>query len=169
MQSRTRKVIREGLIAGVIGATSVAIWFLVVDSIARRPFFTPQLLGTALLGVFDRTLDALPRSFAATIIMYTVVHYAAFCIVGIIASVVVHMAETAPSILGGFFILFIAFELGFHGLVAILQETTVLGSLAWYQIMVGNVIAASLMGMYLWRVHPELRAEMRHALDGLGE
>ena len=169
MPFRTRNVIREGLIAGAIGATSVAIWFLLIDSIAQRPFFTPQLLGNALLSVFDRALSSSPESFAVTVVMYTVFHYIAFCLAGILVSVVVHLAETTPSILGGFFILFIAFEIGFHGLVALLQETTILGALAWYQIMLGNLIAASLMGTYLWRVHPELAGEVRHALDGLGE
>lgn len=169
MPLRDPHVVREGIIAGVIGATGVAIWFLIIDSIAQRPFFTPGLLGTALLSVFDRTTSSMPESFAFTVIMYTVFHYIAFCIAGLIGSVVVHAAERTPSILGGFFILFIAFEIGFHGLVAILQETTILGVLAWYQIMIGNLIAASLMGGYLWRVHPELSAEVRHALDGLGE
>jgi hypothetical protein len=44
-----------------------------------------------------------------------------------------------------------------------------LGALAWYQIMLGNLVAAFAMGTYLWRTHPELREELRHALDGVGE
>jgi hypothetical protein len=168
MPLRKRSVISEGIIAGVIGATGVAIWFFIVDSIAQRPFFTPGILGGALASVFDRALSV-PLSFAATVAMYTVFHYVAFCIAGIIVSVIVRAAETTPSILGGFFILFIAFEVAFHGIVAILQQTTILGALAWYQIMIGNLIAASLMGAYLWRMHPELSAEVRHALDGIGE
>ena len=41
---------REGGIAGIIGAASVALWFLIVDSIAGRPLFTPAILGAS---VFD--------------------------------------------------------------------------------------------------------------------
>src|SRR3954471_16249644 len=41
---------REGTLAGIIGAASVALWFLIVDSIAGRPFFTPAILGAS---VFD--------------------------------------------------------------------------------------------------------------------
>ena len=168
MPFSSRNVIREGLIAGLIGATSIAIWFLIVDTIAQRPFFTPALLGGGLQHVFDRstTTDA---SFAESVILYTFFHYAVFCVAGIIVSVVVGVAETTPSILGGFFILFIAFELGIHGLVKLLQESTILGALAWYQILIGNLLAALFMGGYLWRRHPELRMELRHALDGLGE
>ena len=39
---------REGAIAGIIGASVVALWFLMVDSIAGRPFFTPAVLGASL-------------------------------------------------------------------------------------------------------------------------
>jgi hypothetical protein len=168
MPFSSRNVIREGLIAGVIGATSIAIWFLIVDTIAQRPLFTPALLGSGLQHVFDRGTSTEP-SFAESVILYTFVHYAVFGIAGIIVSVVVAVAESTPSILGGFFILFIAFELGIHGLVALLQESTILGALGWYQIMIGNLLAALFMGGYLWRRHPELRAELRHALDGMSE
>ena len=169
MPFSSRNVIREGLIAGVIGATSIAIWFLIVDTIAQRPFFTPALLGSGIVGVFEHGTNTTPVSFAASVMIYTFFHYAVFSIAGIIFSVVVGVAESTPSILGGFFILFIAFEIGIHGLAALLQESTILGALAWYQILIGNLLAAVFMGGYLWRRHPELRVELRHALDGLGE
>ena len=170
MPFSSRNVIREGLIAGVIGATSIAIWFLIVDTIAQRPLFTPALLGSGLIARVRATGRApAPASFAESVIIYTFFHYAVFCLGGIIVSVVVGVAESTPSILGGFFILFIAFEIGIHGLVALLQESTILGALAWYQILIGNLLAALFMGGYLWRRHPELRMELRHALDGLGE
>jgi hypothetical protein len=68
-------------------------------------------------------------------------------------------------VLLGFFILFVAFEIGFHALVALLQQASPLGSLAWYQVMVGNLIAAAAMGAYLWRLNPTLGHEFVHALD----
>ena len=43
-----RQVLHEGFIAGLIGAAAVALWFLVVDVIAGRPFFTPAMLGSAV-------------------------------------------------------------------------------------------------------------------------
>ena len=70
-----------------------------------------------------------------------------------------------PSVLGGSLILFVAIELGFYGLTALLRET-VLGNLAWYQILVGNLLAAILMGTYLWRSHPAMRKGLVSALDG---
>ena len=41
-------VLREGLVAGVIGAAVVALWFLFVDLARGAPLFTPALLGAAV-------------------------------------------------------------------------------------------------------------------------
>ena len=38
---------REGVIAGLIGAALVAVWFLIYDAARGRPFRTPALLGAA--------------------------------------------------------------------------------------------------------------------------
>lgn len=169
MPFRVGAVYQHGITAGAIGATAVAVWFLIVDVIAGRPFFTPMLLGDALVGVFDRRGTLPIESAAALIAVYTLFHYVAFAIAGIVVSVVVYVAQTTPSILGGFFILFIAFEVGSLGLVALLAQASTLGTLAWYQVMAGNVAAAFVMAAYFWRRHPELRHTMEHALDGAEE
>jgi uncharacterized membrane protein YphA (DoxX/SURF4 family) len=156
-------VLREGLVAGFIGATVVAVWFLVVDLVAGQAFFTPATLGRALLSVLGPATAG--ETVLGAVVVYTIFHYAAFVVVGLIAVVVVHVAETEPSVLAGFLILFVVFELAFHGLVALLQHTTALGALAWYQVLAGNLLAATAMGTYLWRAHPALREELRHAMD----
>ena len=155
--------VREGIIAGVIGATAVAVWFLIVDIVSHHGMlYTPRVLGTAAFSVFgDTTRDG----GVVHIVTYTILHYAAFIVTGIIASAVVHKAEVEPSVLVVFTLLFIIFELGFYGLTAILAETT-LRTLAWYQVAVGNLLAAVTMGLYLWRTHPALRQEFAHALGG---
>lgn len=156
-------VLREGIIAGLIGATAVALWFLVVDVIAGEPLFTPATLGRALLSVLGPATAG--ETVLGAVIVYTIFHYAAFIAVGLIAAVVVQVAETEPSVLAGFLILFVVFELAFHGFVALLQHTTPLGDLAWYQVLAGNLLAATAMGTYLWKMHPALREELRHAMD----
>ena len=154
---------QEGIIAGVIGATAVAVWFLVVDIVSRHgALYTPRILGTAAFSVFGNTTH---DAGVVHILAYTILHYGAFIVTGIIAAVVVHKAAEEPSVLVVFTLLFIIFELGFHGLTAILAETT-LRSLAWYQVAVGNLLAAVTMGLYLWRTHPALRQEFAHALGG---
>lgn len=155
-------VIREGIIAGVIGATAVAVWFLIVDLVAREPFFTPELLGRTFFSLFG----PIPTEEAATvhIIGYTIVHFAAFIALGMLAVALAHWAEREPAILAGFLILFVAIQLGFYGFVALLAEQDVLGSLAWYQIGAANLLAAVLMGLYLWKAHPRL--SLRYGLEG---
>ena len=164
MRVQTHSIIREGVIAGFLGATAVAVWFFIVDLIGGRPLFTPNILGVGLLSVFGRS----PESEIVNVISYTIFHYAAFTLVGILAVILVHAGERTASVLAGSMILFVAIELGFYGLVAMLQQT-VLGNLAWYQILAGNLLAAILMGTYLWRSHPAMRSGLVRALDGTAD
>ena len=55
MRMEQHSIVREGLIAGFLGATAVAVWFFVVDLIGGRPLFTPNALGVGLLSVFGRS------------------------------------------------------------------------------------------------------------------
>lgn len=164
---KARRVIREGLIAGFIGAFSVAVWFLIVDFANGNPLYTPRVLGRALFSVFGPVPEG--ESPIIHIVGYTIFHVSAFVAVGTLLAVIAAAAMEQPAILAGFLVLFVVFEIGFHGLVALLQETTGLGSLAWYQVMAGNLIAATLMGIYLWKAHPELRSQFAHALEGHDE
>ena len=164
MSMQTHSVVREGVVAGVLGATAVAVWFFVVDLIGGRPLFTPAALGEGLLSVFGSS----PEPHAVNIIAYTIFHYAVFILVGILGVILVHAGERMPSVLAGSMILFVAFELGFYGMVAMLQET-VLGNFAWYQILAGNLLAAVVMGTYLWRAHPATRKRLVSALEGTAD
>jgi hypothetical protein len=164
MRTRTQSILREGVIAGFLGATAVAVWFFIIDLIGGRPLYTPNILGTGLLSVFGRS----PESEIVNVISYTIFHYVAFSLVGIVAVILVFAGERAASVLAGSMILFVAIELGFYGFVALLQQT-VLGNLAWYQILAGNLLAAMLMGTYLWRSHPALRTGLVRALDGTAD
>lgn len=162
---RPHPLLREALIAGVLGAVSIAIWFLIVDVIGGRPFQTPLALGRAFLSI----LGPVPPEGTAEvpiIILYTVFHFAAFIAVAIVAEWIVYRAQTEPTVLAGALMLFVAVELGFYGFVALLRETTGLDTLVWWQVMGGNLIAAAVMGTYIWRSHPELADELRHTLEG---
>ena len=164
MRTEPHSIVREGMIAGFLGATAVAVWFFVVDLIGGRPLFTPNVLGEGLLSVFGRS----PEPQVVNIIAYTIFHYAAFTLVGMLAVVLVHAGERTASVLAGSMILLVAIELGFYGFVALLQQT-VLGNFAWYQILAGNLLAVVFMGTYLWRAHPGMRAGLVRALDGTAD
>ena len=156
-------IVREGVIAGILGATAVALWFLGLDMIYSHAFATPAALGRGLLSVLG------PRGSEGTAVfvaVYTVFHYAAFIAAGLLVSVIVHFAEREPSVLAGAMMLFAMFEIGFYGLSSALSESPFLGALGWAQVATGNLIAALVMGTYMWRTHPELGRELNAALGG---
>ena len=163
-------VLRDGIVAGVIGATVVAIWFLVVDAVAGRPFYTPEVLGRGVLGIFGRERAGVTTSGADSVALvvgvYTVIHYLMFAVVGFLAAAIVRAGEREPGLLAGALILFVAIEIGFYGLSALLAESPLLGALAWYQIGIANLIAAIAMGTYLWRRNPALGRRLDFALGG---
>jgi len=160
------RIAREGLVAGLLGAAAVAGWFLVVDTVSGQPFFTPALLGQALLGLGDpSTVDV---SFP-TVVSYTMVHVLAFVVVGIVSALLAFQVERVPATLFVVVVFFAAFEFGFYIIVATMGQP-LLGALAWTNVAIGNAIAAFAMGFFLWKAHPRLREELRrqplgHAAD----
>jgi uncharacterized membrane protein len=157
------RTLREGVVAGALAATAVAIWFLLLDTVAGRPLATPSMLGASLSSLFE--MPGTP-STAASVLGYTAFHFAAFAVAGLIGATVMNNAEEEPSVLIGFFILFIAFEIGWYGLSAILARSEFFGQLAWYQVFVANLIAAGTIGTYLFRRHPGLATRFAHSLAG---
>ena len=159
-----QRIAREGFVAGLIGAASVALWFLIVDTVKGRPFFTPAMLGSAVFwGVTDPTEVQIAY---ATVVGYSMVHVLAFVVVGVIAAALAREVELFPSTLFIAVVFFAIFEFGFYVVVAILA-TPLLGALAWWNVAIGNLIAAGGMGYYLWRMHPLLREQL--AAHPLGE
>ena len=60
MASERRSVLREGIVAGLIGAAVVAVWFFVYDLARGRPFHTPSLLGAFVFYGADTPAPAEP-------------------------------------------------------------------------------------------------------------
>jgi hypothetical protein len=152
------RILREGFVAGLIGAVSVATWFLLVDLVAGRAFFTPAMLGDALFwGVRDpgQVQIAFP-----SVVGYTMVHMLAFVVVGLLAAFLAYEVELFPHALFIVVVFFAVFEFGFYVILAILASP-LLGALAWWSVAIGNTIAAAGMGYYLWRMHPKLREELK--------
>lgn len=159
------RTVREGIVAGLVAAGAVAVWFLLLDVVAGHPFATPRRLGESVGSLFGGTGGA---SATLYVLGYTVFHLIAFGISGMVVSAVVNQAEEEPSLLWGLLILFVAFELAWYGLTAILSQGEAYGPLAWYQVMVANLIAAGAMGAYLYRRHPALASRAAHAVAGSG-
>ena len=155
---RANPVVRQGIVAGLIGAVVVAVWFLVVDSIAGRPMFTPAALGSA---IFHGAGGPPGVDISAnTVVGYTFIHVAAFLLAGVLVSALVTQAERAPYLIFGMILLLVIFETFFIAMVAMLG-TWLMEALAWWSVLVGNLLAAASMGGYMLKVHPKLRAKLR--------
>ena len=157
------RTLHEGVIAGLIGAATVAIWFFVIDVVSGRPFGTPSMLGRSVASFFGGGEGG---STATYVVGYTVFHVVAFVLMGLVVAAIVNGAEREPSLLIGFLILFVAFEVGWYGWTALLARSENFGQLAWYQVMVANLVAATAMGVYMWRAHPALLGRFANELAG---
>ena len=147
---------QEGIIAGIIGAGTIAIWFLILDAINGRPLYTPTVLGTALFKGGEGL--ASPESLAVNldmVLMFTWVHGLVFIIIGGVASRLLGLAEHNPNIGFGILLLFVGFEFGFVAVNMAFAEA-VLRVLAWQAVLVGNLLAAAAMSGYFWWRHPNL-------------
>ena len=151
------RVYTEGAVAGIVGALTVAVWFLAVDMLHGRPFYTPTVLGTALFGrgVWPATLETLPASFEM-VAMFTCVHVLAFAVLGVVVAYLIGMAERNPSLGFGFVLLFVILEACFTVAAMIVAEP-VLRALTWPAILVANLLAAAAMVGYFWLRHPTMQ------------
>src|SRR4026208_1557265 len=105
MAEREHNFLREGVITGFIGATAIALWFLVVDTVAGHPFYTPIFLGKGVVRVLGKNMMGRPGFTQCG--GYTRFRCAAFFLVGIVLTVIVHQAERTPGILAGLLVAFV--------------------------------------------------------------
>src|SRR5574341_608902 len=157
--SSVSQLYQQGIVAGVLGAATIAIWFLILDVLNGRPLYTPTVLGTVVFRG-GAGLDA-PEQLAVDfdmVVAFTWLHLIAFVVIGGVASHLLALAEHQPNAGFGLVLLLVGFELGFIVLTMAFAEG-VLHALTWPAILVGNTLAAATMALYLWRRHPRLRIE----------
>lgn len=146
----------EGIVAGMIGAATIAIWFFIVDLYNGRPFYTPNVLGAALS--LSRTIPdpATAPISMELVVFYTWVHALIFCAIGGLAAKLLSLAERDLHFGFGILLLFVIFEFGFIAAALLIAEP-ILRALTWPAVLVGNLLAAGAMTVYFWRHHPKLR------------
>ena len=148
----------EGSTLGVIGALTVVVWFLILDLIAQRPFYTPSVLGQIiLLGRDTPTATPVPEAIA----LYSFVHFAAFIGFGILVTQLVHLAARESVFRFALLILFVVFEVFFYAFTYVFFEGT-RGIFPWWSMLAANTLAAAAMGLYIWYRHPALRESPDH-------
>jgi hypothetical protein len=153
MTPAQRSVVTEGIVAGLIGAAVVAMWFMLVDIARGKPLLTPSLLGAAVfLGVTD---PARVQVAAMPIVGYTILHAVVFVAFGVTAASLIWISESEPTLFVGVVILFAAFEAFFLGAISAFGQSLA-GALVWWAILIGNLLAAVAMLWYLFRGHRAL-------------
>jgi len=154
MQHSRTRIIIDGAVAGIIGAVVVAVWFLLFDLSRGHGFETPGLLAATLLhGLRDPSLQH--HSMIRLVAEYTVLHFAAFIVVGVVAALLLEAAENEPPFLVSVLIFFGAFEVFFIAVVLFLGPQ-VMAALTWWGIIVGNLLATGAMLSYFFWRHPML-------------
>src|SRR3989338_1603634 len=164
MTPTQRSVLREGIVAGLLGAAVVAVWFLFFDLARGRPLLTPGLLGAA---VFQGVTDPIGLEIApGNVLGYTLLHGLAFVAFGVIAASVMAVSEREPALFVAFVILFACFEVFFFGALGALGHSMV-GALVWWAILIGNLLASIAMLWYLFRFHRALPATLVGSWGGV--
>ncbi|MGQ0813408.1 MAG: hypothetical protein ACT4O1_02965 [Gemmatimonadota bacterium] len=136
---RLQGTVARGAVAGLIGAAVLATWFLIIDTVQNAPFHTPTFVANTLLDMQGAPTTAL-------LAIYTVLHFAAFVVVGVAVAWLLDKAGLRPLFLLGLVLGFLLFDLIFYAGV-IMTGTNVVRELGWPEVLIGNMLAGiSLMG-----------------------
>lgn len=163
MTRHHHSVAREGVASGLLGAFVVAAWFLVLDLIGGRPFFTPSVLGQVML--MGRAAPDVESIHSGAVALYTAFHFTAFVLFGMVVTKAVHLAINVPILRYGLVMLFVVFEVFFWGFTYLFFTGTN-GLFPRGAILVANSLAAIAMATYLWHRHPSLKRALRHEALG---
>ena len=156
------RVLREGFVAGLIGAAIVAAFFGVVNVFGgHSPFYTVDRLGRALVGTAPA---GGPGSAAGPALAYNGLHLLVFLLIGFALAWLTAKTEQHPAFWYlAFFGLVAAFIYDFFFVMMLAGRAT--GELPWAQVAVGSLLAAVGMVGYLLRMHPDLRRTAGEGAD----
>lgn len=166
MLHHRHSLFREGVTAGFLGALVVAIWFFGVDLVHGHPLATPNVLGQVIL--FQNHDPSATIINPSAVAGYTVLHFTVFVAIGVVATALFHAAIHNPLARPALLMLFIAFEFFFAGMTLMFSAATREMFPLW-SVLLANLLAAGVMGGYLWRNHPALQRAIAHLPLGAGE
>jgi len=160
--SSSGQVLEDGLFSGMIGALSVAVWFLILDAVNGRPLYTPSLLGKVLFRRADALTD--PSVDPAMVVVYTGVHVAVFIAIGMGSAYMISASERTPGMGIMLLFLFVIFEAIFF-VYSFAVGGQVIGTLGTWAVVVANVLAAAGMSYYFLKRHPKAAQSIGKSFD----
>jgi hypothetical protein len=157
MQHSRARIIVDGVVAGLIGGAVIALWFFIFDLAHGRPFETPRLLAATVL--HGARAEALTQNvwlflIVPYVIQYSIVHFAAFAIIGAVAALLIEAAQHEPALFGSLLLIFvIAFQIFFIGVIMLLGPGAA-AAMPWWKIIIGNLMATAAMLVYFFARNP---------------
>lgn len=160
--TRSNRIVREGIVVGVIGFAAVAVFYAVFDFLAARGFlFTVNLLGEAVFfGLRDPSVLATPIAINLTaVLLYTALHLVIALAIGLFVSWLASHLEGPPRevrlaallIAAGFFVTI--FGIG-------MVSSPIKELLPWWSVVLANGLAVVVAGAYVLSKHPALRQRL---------
>ena len=157
------RIAENGVLAGMIGASTVAVWFLILDLLTRgMPFFTPSLLGSILFA--RATPEDVTGLNGAAIFAYTGLHGILFLCAGTGLAWMFVQFERNPQVGLVLLLLFVTLEAILWG-VGVSMIPALAGAVGAWAILVANVASAVTMFVFLLRRHPRALERLRQALE----
>jgi hypothetical protein len=156
-------IAENGVLAGVIGASTVAVWFLILDLVTRgTPFFTPSLLGSILFA--HAAPEEVTGLNGAAIFAYTGLHGILFLGAGTLLAWMFAQCERNPQVGLILLLLFATFEAILWG-VGVSMIPALAGVVGTWAILVANVASGATMFLFLLRRHPRALERLRQAWE----
>jgi hypothetical protein len=150
-------VAREGIVAGLIGAFVVAIWFMIYDFASGNSFHTPAILGAMLFRSQEASESI--KSTLPLVLGYSILHFFAFVMFGLALAILLALAEWEPFMVLAALLLLAVFEVFFVGFVSLIDQSA-LEALGWWKIVAGNILALIAMATYFIRSHRGLGVKL---------
>ncbi len=151
-------VIEDGVLAGIIGAFVVAIWFLLFDVARGKPFFTPSLLGSVLF--LGKSVGQVTSVDPTIVFAYTGLHGFLFLLAGAAIALMFSQFEQNPQFGMVLLLLFFLFEAVVFGFEVTLVPNLV-GALGAWVVGLANILSALAMFWFLLRRRPGAMARLR--------
>jgi len=156
MRSKWLELLREGLVAGVIGYAATVVLYAIANVMTGRPVFhTAAVLGAALIyGVRDPLQVVVTPAY---VLAYNGVHLMVFLALGIVGAALARLADRGAQLwyVGLFFFIFISFHLiATVQVVAYPMRSLINDAALW----IAGITAGLLMVASLLKAHPAIRA-----------
>jgi hypothetical protein len=151
-----RGVARQGLIAGLIGYATVALFFVVASMLqGQSPFFIAALLGSTLFPELRTTTDLAIEP--GLVFAYNGVHLVVFLAAGLFMAWLASLSERAPQ--AWYAMLVILVFVGGHVIaLPVWFDAQVSAALSLWLVVLATLLGTVLMAAYLWRSRPGIRA-----------